>query len=1281
MVIAMQEPPQPQVPSTLPLSPPGLGQPTGGPPRMIGRYTIIREVARGGMGAVLLAWDPHLRVQRAIKVLLAEDLGGAEATERFLREARVLARLAHPNIIPVLEAGYDGPHPYLVLPFVEGGALTGLLQARGGRLPHREAAELVDRVARAIDFAHGEGVVHRDLKPANVLLDRAGAPLVTDFGIARDGAAQERLTQTGQLMGTPSYMPPEQAAGEQERVGPRSDVYSLGAILYELLAGQPPFSGGTPIQTLRAILEDPPPPLRSLRPDVPADLEAIVAQAMAKEPDERYDSAAALAADLRRFLQDLPVAARSLSAGARLWRGARRHVVASSLVALAALLAVVGGGVLGVDRWQADRRREARALLLRAEEARRDGRVDEAGPLLALASARDPDSGPVRQALVELALARGDLPGATSALDELLAVAGEAEASTRRLAGEVEEAHGRDEPAIAAYREALRLDPRDDASRLRLAALLARRGLHGEAEAALEGLATTEAARVRATCLAARGARWSAEEAWWSVLRDDVEAPDALGAIVSARLERDDVVGLARLWEEVHRRLAAPGEPSLQALSHGDLAAVTSDLLAGAPARRVRAALAAPVFHRAELVSSLGALAWGDPSPLVREAALAGLLSIERTTLEVFAGRARALEAPADAGAALTLLERAPLLAEADEGALLSLASARSPLVRAALALALATAATRAQGLPIPRALALLDRLSRDGEPLVVGRAAAARAALQAFRGDADPAGLALALALTGDLARRSDDVVPVRAGLLAALEQVLAAGPTARLLVARATDALERWRLEEARRDVERALELAPEDDAALALRHLLARMSGDAAGATRALDLLRARDPRAADEAARRAGLAEEHDAVVLPAANGAVALVVVPRERGPWRRPGPSGVDAAFFVLSSHRRFDDDALVVEGPSILRGRFGLAEVHTVDVDLTQGDGTAAQVELALQRAASAGLGRHVWLSSHPGNVSSLTTDDSLGARWPSIGPGLVGVRVGVRRGGVEVRTRAGDGEPRETCAVADSLAVRRDRAEGGLDLEVGWTPGAHRLRRIVVLGRFTDASPYPPLPERRALEPAPGSLPLRANRVLQGRVPGGLATLADLTRGAMLLPLGPGAAALVGGAFDAPIVDVSGLRGDVLVRAKVAFNCRSDQGAGICLRRTNGDDRVLLAIGGPQTPWEPEATGSVGVFTQRERAWEDPIPLRGYPGSSPVVLELERRGSWIVARSGSTAEDVRPLASFYFPLDGPVDVCFVARSTNNTNARTARFEDVEVLVEPPLRGGVGGR
>ncbi|MCW8137543.1 MAG: serine/threonine protein kinase [Planctomycetota bacterium] len=200
--------------------PPPTG-PGGAAGRSIGRYRVERELGRGGMGVVYLVHDPQLGVQRALKLLGAEAYAAPDAVARFLREARTLARLRHPNLISVVDADLAGASPYLVMPLVDGGDLASLLRTRG-RLEVAEALKIVDRIARAVDFAHAEGVLHRDLKPANVLLDRDGAPLVTDFGLARDLHSREEVTKTGETMGTPRYMAPEQAAGETREVSPRS---------------------------------------------------------------------------------------------------------------------------------------------------------------------------------------------------------------------------------------------------------------------------------------------------------------------------------------------------------------------------------------------------------------------------------------------------------------------------------------------------------------------------------------------------------------------------------------------------------------------------------------------------------------------------------------------------------------------------------------------------------------------------------------------------------------------------------------------------------------------------------------------------------------------------------------------------------------------------------------------------------------------------------------------------------------------------------------------------
>jgi Protein kinase domain/Anaphase-promoting complex subunit 4 WD40 domain len=264
--------------------------------QQLGPYRIVRELARGGMGAVYEAVHETTGARYAVKTLLPDALGDPDERIRFAREARALAEVDHPHIVRVHTAELEGRTPYLVQDLLPGGSLKDRL--REGPLPPAEAARIAIKLAGALAAVHAKGVLHRDLKPDNVLLDDRGEPRLTDFGLAKrlQGESQ-RLTQTGALVGTPAFMAPEQASGEP--MDERTDVYGLGATLYALLCGQPPFSGHTLINILEAVLRRPPPPL----PDtVPAPLQAVVARALAKEPEQRFPDMAALGAALEEAL-------------------------------------------------------------------------------------------------------------------------------------------------------------------------------------------------------------------------------------------------------------------------------------------------------------------------------------------------------------------------------------------------------------------------------------------------------------------------------------------------------------------------------------------------------------------------------------------------------------------------------------------------------------------------------------------------------------------------------------------------------------------------------------------------------------------------------------------------------------------------------------------------------------------------------------------------------------------------------------------------------------------
>ncbi len=291
-------------------------------------FTLLGELGRGAMGVVYQARQHHPERTVALKFLLAGNHIGPEHRVRFLAEADAIARLDHPHIVRVHSVGEHQGQPFLCLEYLEGGNLE---RSAGGRpQPPREAARLLLLLARAVQHAHAHGVIHRDLKPANVLLAADGTPKVSDFGLARFGRPE--LTATGAVLGTPAYMAPEQARGQNEAVGPAADVWALGVILYELLTGQPPFRGVQMLDTLRQVVEREPVAPQRLQPGVPRDLNVICLKCLEKNPARRYGSAAELADDLERFLDGQPILARPLGSAGRLWRWCRRNPVVALLL-------------------------------------------------------------------------------------------------------------------------------------------------------------------------------------------------------------------------------------------------------------------------------------------------------------------------------------------------------------------------------------------------------------------------------------------------------------------------------------------------------------------------------------------------------------------------------------------------------------------------------------------------------------------------------------------------------------------------------------------------------------------------------------------------------------------------------------------------------------------------------------------------------------------------------------------------------------------------------------
>ena len=311
--------------------------------RTIGPYVILRELGRGGMGVVYLARHEQLGRVVALKMILAGNQAGEEAQQRFLVEAQSIARLSHPGSVTVYDIGEHDGMPYFSLEYVPGNSLSRVIAEKP--LEPKVAAMLVAKMAAAMQYAHDKGVLHRDLKPGNVLMADEETPKITDFGLAKqiEGAQEAELTQSGAILGTPSYMSPEQAAGDPKKLGPPTDQYSLGAILYQMLAGRAPFVAPRTYDVIRQVLADEPVPIRKLAPQVPADLETICFKAMHKQAARRYASCQEFAEDLTQFLEGRPLIARPVSRPERFIRWCRRNpvVAGTSATAIAATLLVL----------------------------------------------------------------------------------------------------------------------------------------------------------------------------------------------------------------------------------------------------------------------------------------------------------------------------------------------------------------------------------------------------------------------------------------------------------------------------------------------------------------------------------------------------------------------------------------------------------------------------------------------------------------------------------------------------------------------------------------------------------------------------------------------------------------------------------------------------------------------------------------------------------------------------------------------------------------------------
>jgi outer membrane protein assembly factor BamB/tRNA A-37 threonylcarbamoyl transferase component Bud32 len=318
--------------------------------RYFGDYELLEEIARGGMGVVYKARQRSLDRIVALKMILGGQLVGEQEVQRFLREARTAAQLQHPHIVPIHEIGQHDGQYYFSMDYIEGQSLAE--RVREHPLPPADAVRYLRGITAAVQYAHADGTLHRDLKPSNVLIDHFDQPRVTDFGLAKRIEGDQGLTATGAVVGTPSYMPPEQAAGKAERMGPASDVYSLGAVLYELVTGRPPFRAATTMDTLLQVLHDDPAAPRLLNPGISRDLETIILKCLAKDPATRYATAEALGDDLRRLSAGEAILAHRpgvLERTSRWVRKQRKNVLVAAIAATVAIL-LVAGGVIAIER-------------------------------------------------------------------------------------------------------------------------------------------------------------------------------------------------------------------------------------------------------------------------------------------------------------------------------------------------------------------------------------------------------------------------------------------------------------------------------------------------------------------------------------------------------------------------------------------------------------------------------------------------------------------------------------------------------------------------------------------------------------------------------------------------------------------------------------------------------------------------------------------------------------------------------------------------------------------
>lgn len=354
--------------------------PSSSDQRPFGKYLLLRELGRGGMGVVWLARDVSLKREVALKTLTDPEAGPSEV-ERLRREAQAVAQLRHPNIVQVYEVGFEAGRAYFTMEFVRGASLDRAART----MDLRRKVEVVRDLASALDYAHVHGVIHRDVKPSNVLVAEDGRAVLTDFGLARNQRDPKNLTVAGTIMGTPNFMAPEQVDGDPEKIGGRTDVFALGSVLYLLLCGRSPFERPEPMATLHAVLTvDPPPPDR-VKAGVPRELSTVCLKALEKVPAERYATAGDFASDLDRWLSGTAVLARPHTASELAVRWVRRNRLAAALAGALAVALGAGGWALLRGRPEAPRVEDPAEEATRARREAARGHVDAGGRQMEIA--------------------------------------------------------------------------------------------------------------------------------------------------------------------------------------------------------------------------------------------------------------------------------------------------------------------------------------------------------------------------------------------------------------------------------------------------------------------------------------------------------------------------------------------------------------------------------------------------------------------------------------------------------------------------------------------------------------------------------------------------------------------------------------------------------------------------------------------------------------------------------------------------------------------------------